>query len=212
MIELGYATKTLGWSNIICIYNTEYGKIEELPFDIRQRKPISYNTLKYKANEKKNLTKFISESIIDIIKNRIIDKKEFVQTKRQIDLGLQAILIDICSLLYKNKNDAFKYDYARLLNLISDGNFIGFEFYKNILLNINEFIGFFNDELETYFLSDKEKKLLAKIIYSLRNYKQIIMSDRFLDFKQISNEHRVIAGKDLNPTTKYISIIKSYRL
>lgn len=208
MIELGYATKTLGWSNILCIYNTEYGKIEELPFDIRQRKPISYNTLKDKANEKKNLTKFISESIIDIIENRIIDKKEFVQTKRQIDLGLQAILIDICSLLYKNKNDTFKYDYARLLNsnttdiisLISDENFIGFEFYKNILLNINEFTDFFKDELETYFLSDKEKKLLAKIIYSLRNYKQIIMSDCFLDFKQISNEYKVIAGKDLNPT------------
>jgi len=69
MIELGYATKTLGWPDILCIYNTEYGKIEELPFDIRQRKPISYNTLKDKANEKKNLTKFISESIIDIIEN-----------------------------------------------------------------------------------------------------------------------------------------------
>lgn len=207
MIELGYAAKALGWSNILCIYNVEFGKLEELPFDIRQRKPITYNTTKEKAYEKLNLTKSISESIIEIIENRIIDKNEFIQTKRRIDLGLQAILIDICSLLYKNKSGAFKYDYARLLNsnitdiinLISDDNFLGFEFYKNILLNINEFTNFFKDELETYFLSDKEKRILAKMIYALRNYKQIILSDQFLDFKQISSEYKVIDGKDLNP-------------
>lgn len=79
-------------------------------------------------------------------------------------------------------------------DLISDENFLGFGFYKNILLNINEFTDFFKDELETYFLSDKEKRLLAKMIYALRNYKQIIMSDQFLDFKQISSEYKVIAG------------------
>lgn len=90
MIELGYAAKALGWSNILCVYNTS----------------------KEKTNEKQNLTKFISKSIIEII----------------------------------------------------------------------------------------EKRLLAKIIYALRNYKQIIMSDQFLDFKQTSSEYKVIAGKDLNTT------------
>lgn len=208
MIELGYAAKTLGWSNILCVYNTEFGKVEELPFDIRQRKPIIYNTSRDKTNEKKDLTKLISESIVGIIQNRITDRVEFGETKRQIDLGLQAILISFCSLLYKDTKGASKYDYIKLLNgnvndiinLISDRYFIGFEIYKNVVLDINEFTNCFKDKLETYFLSDKEKRLLAKLIYSLREYKQTVMSEHFLNFKQISSEYKIVAGKDLNST------------
>ena len=44
MMELGFASNSIGWSNIICIYNFEYAEVEKLPFDIRFRKPICYNT------------------------------------------------------------------------------------------------------------------------------------------------------------------------
>ncbi len=31
LIELGYASSVLGWENIICVFNDDYGKKEELP-------------------------------------------------------------------------------------------------------------------------------------------------------------------------------------
>jgi hypothetical protein len=37
LIELGYAAKALGWERIICVFNKAYGRIEDLPFDIRKR-------------------------------------------------------------------------------------------------------------------------------------------------------------------------------
>ncbi|GAA6773399.1 hypothetical protein [Flavobacterium sp. CGRL2] len=42
LVELGYAAKVLGWEKIICIFNTEFGKVEDLPFDLRFRRPLTY--------------------------------------------------------------------------------------------------------------------------------------------------------------------------
>ncbi|MFN7120357.1 MAG: TIR domain-containing protein, partial [Saprospiraceae bacterium] len=43
LVELGYAAALLGWNNVILVYNTAYGEIEELPFDLRGRKPLTYH-------------------------------------------------------------------------------------------------------------------------------------------------------------------------
>ncbi|MDP2384817.1 MAG: hypothetical protein Q8M29_00465 [Bacteroidota bacterium] len=68
LIELGYAASCLGWENIICVFNTAYGRVEELPFDIRSRSVITYS-----ANEsdsdlqpEKNA---ISTKLKEVIKN-----------------------------------------------------------------------------------------------------------------------------------------------
>jgi hypothetical protein len=44
LIELGYAGAKKGWKNIIMLYNVDNQRIEELPFDIRQRSILWYNT------------------------------------------------------------------------------------------------------------------------------------------------------------------------
>lgn len=44
MIELGFAAGILGWDRIILILDTNTNKIEELPFDIRQRTICWYNS------------------------------------------------------------------------------------------------------------------------------------------------------------------------
>jgi hypothetical protein len=43
LIELGYAAKHVGWENIVCVNNLAFGKIEELPFDLRSRRIIMYD-------------------------------------------------------------------------------------------------------------------------------------------------------------------------
>ena len=43
LIELGYAARVLGWEHVITIFNTDTGLIEELPFDLRSRRPIAYS-------------------------------------------------------------------------------------------------------------------------------------------------------------------------
>jgi len=94
LIELGYASSKLGWEKILCVYNLSYGQIEDLPFDIRHRKPLTYRA------DNKILTKVLNIQIQSIIDNHISNKKYFTSIKREIDLSLQAILIDISKLLF----------------------------------------------------------------------------------------------------------------
>lgn len=42
LVELGYAAAKLGWDNVILLYNLDYGRIEDIPFDLSQRRPIFY--------------------------------------------------------------------------------------------------------------------------------------------------------------------------
>lgn len=42
LIELGYAVKSLGWNRVVMVMNTEFGKPEELPFDLRSKRVLTY--------------------------------------------------------------------------------------------------------------------------------------------------------------------------
>lgn len=44
LIELGYAIKSLGFSKILLIQNTFNGNIEQLPFDLRGKRVMTYNS------------------------------------------------------------------------------------------------------------------------------------------------------------------------
>ena len=142
LLEVGFAAKAISWSNILCIYNSEYGKVELLPFDIRTRKPIIYNTLEGISESKETLTKVLKAQIKDIIFNRIVDKKEYLSTKHNVDLALQSILIDLCEIVFDRNSDD-KYNYDKLLHMSTESlikvllhkQFLGFFLYRNIDLN-----------------------------------------------------------------------------
>lgn len=43
LIELGYAIHAIGTNRVICVLDTEYGELEQLPFDIRQNRILHYS-------------------------------------------------------------------------------------------------------------------------------------------------------------------------
>lgn len=94
LIELGYALKALGHERIVLVFNTAFGKVEKLPFDLRMHRTLTYNcaeSISDRSEIKKNLIKDFklalmagfthagakktSTSIIDIIKNDVPSKK-----------------------------------------------------------------------------------------------------------------------------------------
>jgi hypothetical protein len=96
LIELGYAAKVLGWERIICIFNTDYGSFDDLPFDIKFRRPLCYTlNSKNKAEVKKQ--------IVDAIKSNIrsIDSRGFIAIN---EVGSYLVLesSDFYSLLESN--------------------------------------------------------------------------------------------------------------
>lgn len=95
LIELGYALKSLGHERIILVFNTAFGKVEKLPFDLRMNRAITYkcnDSVTDRSSIKKELTKDFKSAlttgfshtkqnttpkkdIIEIIKTNIPSKK-----------------------------------------------------------------------------------------------------------------------------------------
>jgi len=64
LFELGYAVKSLSWARIICLVNTEYGNVTDLPFDIAQQRVTSFQfTEKNRDAEKLKIAKIIAQNI-----------------------------------------------------------------------------------------------------------------------------------------------------
>ena len=66
LIELGYALRALGHERVILVFNKAFGKLEELPFDLRMRRILSYEMpkeAKERAPERKQLREQLEEAL-----------------------------------------------------------------------------------------------------------------------------------------------------
>jgi hypothetical protein len=60
LLELGFGAKALGWERIVMVFNTAFGRIEDLPFDLRMRRVLPYEAREGEQDRsaaKKGLTK-----------------------------------------------------------------------------------------------------------------------------------------------------------
>lgn len=64
LLELGYAAKALGWNRIICIFNEDFGVYNDLPFDLKYRRPLVYS---FKDKDRESVKK----EVVEKIKNNI---------------------------------------------------------------------------------------------------------------------------------------------
>ena len=69
LLELGYAAKTLTWERVVCIMNTDYGKVGELPFDLEHRRPLQYSLDGQKKSE-------VREYVRNIIVGNVLNAME----------------------------------------------------------------------------------------------------------------------------------------
>jgi hypothetical protein len=102
LIELGYATNRLSWERIICINNTAFSKVEDMPFDIKLNRISQYNfngKNNNKKKEKDTLTQLLKIAIKSIIDNypQILSKQQ-EENVQQHDIkvfrGLDSLIND----------------------------------------------------------------------------------------------------------------------
>lgn len=65
LLELGYAARVLGWNRIICIFNEDFGPYNDLPFDLRFRRPLTYSL---NGKDKLSVRKDVVSKLKDNIK------------------------------------------------------------------------------------------------------------------------------------------------
>lgn len=77
LLELGYAAKRLTWDKIICVANEHYADVGQLPFDLRQRKTLTYtlHPKEKKEDARKRLVQSFKEAIAAIVSSELIQQE-----------------------------------------------------------------------------------------------------------------------------------------
>jgi hypothetical protein len=83
LIELGFGLKAMGPSKIIMVMNTHYGTPETLPFDLKQKRVITYNVAEPETN-KANSRRVLGQTLAAAIKAILIETQRESKTRAEI--------------------------------------------------------------------------------------------------------------------------------
>ncbi|MEI6412508.1 MAG: hypothetical protein WCR52_24160, partial [Bacteroidota bacterium] len=118
LIELGYAARALGWDKVICIYNLDEGSFEDLPFDLRVRRPLSYSLA---SEQKKGAEKRIARIIADTIRQLQNEGKLVNEINDYIKVQFDSQILFIINQLLKI---LYGYEYSIVMKLDSMQKFL----------------------------------------------------------------------------------------
>lgn len=218
LVELGYAAKTIGWENIICVFNLEYGKVEELPFDLRFRRPLTYKIQnpKNKTKDRAQLSKILQSAIKSIIDKESAKDEIRNYIKQQVDKEILTICNHSFKILFGYDKPYSLDEIWKMLNLskeeiqelLFEQKHLGFtvlkdwEEYKSKIENImNQ--PFFTQNAEPSYVNS-----LIKVIRSLEIIATIYSKNNlFSNTGKSTKEYKVINGQEMNldnPKDSYI--------
>lgn len=161
LIELGYAARTLGWEKIICIYNTDYGSFDDLPFDLRNRRVMPYSIKgENKSDIKKDVAKQIENAIQEMQHKGILTDKIVDFLKKEIDqeiLGLVSHFIrfvnkaGVKSDFFRDIQDFLGYTHEDILKLLENKKALGFYILKSFDEYEKKFHNFVNQAMSSQY-------------------------------------------------------------
>jgi hypothetical protein len=214
LLELGYASKVLGWERIICIFNSDYGTYEDLPFDLKFRRHISYSLNgKEKSEVRKYLAKILTKTIQELYTKGILDDELNDFLKVQVDTQILSLLNSIYKILYGYIGQKTFSNYETILNLELDEikellnrKFLGFQVFKHYRTVERELCNIARDFLSSAYYKKEIGIVIVNIIKwinkfekvnSLRHYQEFFISNN-----EKANEFNVVFGPDINPKNK----------
>ena len=212
LIELGFAINVLGWEKIICFFDINTGKIENLPFDIRQKRVLAYNP--FEESEEKKIVSILNENILALYSQGKLANPLNDYMKGKIDKCILDISKKMSNLIFETVSMSEGLtDINRLLNLSLDD-------IRQILDNISfpAFV-FLDEHDDTYeLLREILKDLFASnyfgkewtitvlnIIDWLRIYRNIVSPREYMHFvvdtgNTTSDTYAVISAHAMNPS------------
>ncbi|CAD7491024.1 hypothetical protein ACXRSW_01470 [Aeromonas dhakensis] len=156
LIELGYAIKTLGWNRVIMVMNTEFGKPEELPFDLRSKRVLTY-CISSDAEEKSPVRNALSKTLVAAL-TAIFDNHGSMSTSKHTPVTPKASEIRETDIeLFERLREDLPSKGS--ISFIDEQNMAGFSWPRSKL-----------DQLEAFYheWGDAEHEFLDQDIESLR--------------------------------------------
>lgn len=171
LIELGYAIKVLGWNRIVMVMNTEYGKPETLPFDLRSKRVLTYcvaTDTQEKSPARKALQKTLNAALRLIFENH-----DFNSDNKQVEIS-QIKTVDVE--LFKEFKKVIPSKGS--ISFIDEQNMAGFSWPRDQLRQLDDFYYEWNDA-EHEFLDSELEELRAKLHGLIGDYLVQIATNTF---------------------------------
>lgn len=208
LFELGYAVKCLGWDRVICVFNSDFGDVSELPFDLRNRRILTYETSNISETRKK---------LADIFK-QIIDKNYYTLEQIQevsdfYSIKIYSCFINIISriikVLYGSETVCSFETITNVLNMtpteinrLLSHELLGF----NLFTSYDEQIKILTNELDRItsinMFNTNLYVPIIKLIKELKSHNLFINREHFFEnFKvntPIMNDYSIIQNSDNN--------------
>jgi hypothetical protein len=223
LVELGYATKTIGWERIICFFNLKYGCLDDIPFDLNHRRIFQFNS--GTKNEKLNVTNGLADAIKLMYSRGLLFNPLKDYMKGKIDYCILGILKQICCMVYRTirmtealakVTELLSIEKDQLSTILKNREpILGF-FANNDLNEVKEMLTQIFTTLTTSSLYQVEWSLTAlKLLDWIRQY-QYLISDRAVKrlYSSILSpviDLKVIAAKEMNasnPSNSYMLLKK----
>lgn len=214
LFELGYASKALGWERIICIYNLDYGGFEELPFDLKHRRPIAY-TLRYKTKTeaRNSIANTITKTIKTLHDRGLLFDEVEDFLKKNVDTEILTIINHLSTILFGiQDNPNVLICVGKLLNLKRDELFsilrnkpiLGFHIFKTFEENYKSLRKIYENTISSSHYKREVIVVILKLLDWLAWYNKIIQERTYPSMFVISDvivnkSFRIIGGnnKDL---------------
>jgi hypothetical protein len=218
LFELGYAVKCLGWDRVICVFNSDFGDVSELPFDLRNRRILTYETSNISETRKK---------LADIFK-QIIDKNYYTLEQVQevsdfYSIKIYSCFINIISriikVLYGSETVCSFEAITNVLNMtpteinrLLSHELLGF----NLFTSYDEQIKILTNELDRItsinMFNTNLYVPIIKLIKELKSHNLFINREHFFEnFKvntPIMNDYSIIHNSDNNEIPNRYSLGK----
>ena len=133
LIELGFAAKQLGWERVICLFNQNSGDLEDLPFDLRQKRILAYNP--DKSDERNRVVAILEKNINSLFVKGMLFNPLNDYMKGRIDRNLLEICKQLSNMLFgtvsmseglSHTNDFLSMDAKTIKERIEYSEFLGF--------------------------------------------------------------------------------------
>jgi len=182
LIELGYAARTIGWEKIICIFNTDYGKLSDLPFDLRNRRIMPYSLKnKIKPDVKKGLSNQIKKSIIEMQSKGILTDKILDFLKKEIDQEMLMLISHLVRFINKSESDNFfdnttafiNLDKSGIIEILKDKKILGFDILKSFHEHEKKFYSFVNQAMGSQYYNREILNSLIDIYEWFSEYDKV---------------------------------------
>lgn len=211
LIELGYASKSIGWDKVICLYNLDYGSLDDLPFDLRQRRIITYS-LKHK--QKSEIRNEISSKIVDNMKSlyETGGLKNIINDyiKVQVDTEILTIINHLNKIVFGySKGNSFD-SISKFLNLrekeivkiLKNSNFIGFQIFKKLEINESNLRQIVDKTISSSYHEKEPAGVIIELVRWIAKFDKFnslrINPNLFQSSHKKANEFKVVSGYSIN--------------